>query len=188
MLSIQFTGDGIRRFRQLSQELGDGTATKVYSRAINDTGKVAATATGRALAAQTGLPARTGARAVKKQTRSTPATLAFEIHAQGGQIRVKYFKPRETQAGVTAAPRNNRQLFVGTFMTAGWWPNRVKKPNWNGQVFYRVGEKFSVAKTDVYIPKEAVIGETARTFDQSKDKLDVRVTHYLKRIAGGALS
>lgn len=182
------TGDGMRRFVQLSHDLGDGKARKVYSRAINDTGKVAATATGRALADQTNLSKRVGAKAVRKQVRSTPGTLLFEIKAKGGQIRVKHFKPRETARGVTAAPRNNRQLFVGTFMRAGWWPKRIAKANWNGQVFYRVGDKFRVAKTDVWIPKEIVTGDTADTFDQSKHRLDVRVTHYLKRLGQGALS
>jgi len=187
-ISVQFSGDGIARFNALAQKLGDGTASKIYSRAINDTGKVAATATGRALADQTGLAKRTGAKAVKNQTRSSPATLSFEINMQGGQIRVRYFRPRETEGGVSAAPRNHRQVFVGSFMRAGFWPKRVDKPNWNRQVFYRVGKKFKVAKTDVIIPTEAVTGNTADTFDQSKDRLDTRVTHYLKRLEGGALS
>lgn len=188
MLTVKFTGDGIRRFHQLANELGAAKARTVYSRAINDTGAKAATATGRALAKQTGLPARTGAKAVKKRVRANPGNLQFRINTQGGQIRVKYFKPRETAGGVSAAPRNNRQVFVGTFMRAGWWPTRVNKPGWNGQVFYRVGKKFAVAKTDVYIPTEATTGETAETFDRGKNALDVRVTHYLKRLAGGALS
>ena len=187
-INIQFQGDGIKRFTALSRQLGDGTAAKIYSRAINDTGKVAATATGRALATQTGLPMRTGAKSVKSQDRASASSLSFTINMRGGQIRVRYFKPRETASGVSAAPRNNRQIFVGTFMRAGFWPKRVDKPQWNRQVFYLVGKKFAVAKTDVYIPNEAVIGDTAQTFDQSKDKLDARVTHYLKRLEGGALS
>jgi hypothetical protein len=187
-LVIQFTGDGINRFRQLAKELGDSTAANIYSKAINDTGKVAATATGRALAGQSGVPMRTGAKAVKKQTRSTPATLSFEIHVQGGPIRLKYFKARETRKGVSAAPRNQRRVFPGTFLKAGWWPKRVVKDNWNGQVFERAGAKFAVVKSDVVLPTEAVTGNTAQTFDQSKNRLDVRVTHYLKRLGGGALS
>ncbi|WFS02786.1 hypothetical protein [Rhizobium tumorigenes] len=187
-INVQFEGDGIKRFTALSRQLGDGTAARIYSRAINDTGKVAATATGRALAKQTGLSGRTGAKAVKKQDRASASNLTFAINLTGGQIRVKYFKPRETASGVSAAPRNNRQVFVGSFMRAGFWPDRVDKPGWNRQIFYLSGKKFSVAKTDVYIPVEAVTGDTAQTFDQSKDKLDTRVTHYLKRLERGALS
>lgn len=188
LLSAQISGDGLKRFYRLSEQLGDGTARRIYSRAINDTGKVAATATGRALADQSGLSKRVGAKAMRSQDRATPSSLAFAINTQGGQIRVKYFRPKETAAGVSAAPHNNRQVFVGTFMRAGWWPKRVTKPGWNGQVFYLQGKKFQVAKTDVFIPKEVLEGNTADTFDQSKERLDVRVAHYLKRLEGGALS
>lgn len=188
MIVAKFTGDGIQRFTKLSEELGSYKARQIYAKAINDEGAKAATATGKALVEQTNLPKRVGRKAMKKRVRANPTSLKFDIETKGGQIRVKYFKPRETRAGVTAAPRNNRQLFIGTFMRAGWWPNRVVKPNWNRQVFYRVGKKFKVAKTDVWIPKEVVIGQTAETFNQSKHGLDVRVSHYLRRLAGGALS
>lgn len=188
MLVIRITGDGLRRFVQLSNDLGPGKARTVYSRAINDTGAKMATPTGRALADQSGLPRATGRKALKSRTRSTPATLAFTINVKGGDVRLKYFKPRETDAGVSAAPRNQRTIYAGSFMRAGWWPDRVDKPNWNGQVFYRSGNKFRVAKSGVYIPIEATTGRTADTFDGGKAMLDVRVTHYLKRLAKGALS
>ncbi|MBN9056181.1 MAG: hypothetical protein BGO06_15550 [Shinella sp. 65-6] len=188
MLVVSITGDGVRRFTQLARELGDGRARSIYSRAINDTGAKAATATGRALADQSGLAKRVGAKAVKKRIRSTPATLAYEIPVKGGEIRLKYFKARETRKGVSGAPRNQRQVFAGTFMKAGWWPKRVVKGNWNGQVFRRVGNKFQVVKSDVVLPTEATTGNTAATFDRGKDALDVRVTHYLRRLAGGALT
>lgn len=188
MLVVRIAGDGARRFTQLSQQLGDGRARNVYSRAINDTGAKAATATGRALSDQSGVTKRVGAKAVRKRIRSTPATLAYEIPVRGGEIRLKYFKARETRKGVSAAPRNQRQVFGGTFMRAGWWPNRGVKDNWNGQVFRRVGNKFQVVKSDVVLPTEATTGNTAAAFDRGKDALDVRVTHYLRRMAGGALA
>jgi hypothetical protein len=187
-LSVTFTGDGMRRFNQLTQDLGSAKASSVYSRAINDTGAKAATATGRALADQSGLPKKTGRKAVAKRTRSTPATLAYEIHVKGGDVRLKYFKPKETDAGVSAAPWNSRAVYVGSFMRAGWWPDRVDKPNWNGQVFYRAGNKFKIAKSGLYLPTEATTGNTASTFDKSKNMLDVRVSHYLRRLGKGALS
>lgn len=188
MLVVQFTGDGIRRFNQLCSELGESKARSIYARAINDTGAKSATATGRALATQSGVKPRVGAKAVKKRDRASAGSLEFRIHVKGGDIRMKYFSPRETRRGVSAAPRNQRQIFGGTFMKAGWWPKRVVKGNWNGQVFRRAGEKFQVVKSGVFLPDEAVIGNTAATFDKSKNELDVRVTHYLKRLAGGALS
>ncbi len=205
MLLIQITGDGLRRFHKLSRQLGDGTARKVYSRAINDTGAKSATATGRALADQAGLPKRTGAKALKKRDRSTPETLSYAIHVKGGDIKLKYFKPRETSKGVSAAPRGQRQIFAGKFLRAGWWPYRVNKDNWHGQVLYRTGirkftdkypkgntvfpkgmDQFEVARSGVYLPVEAETGKTAATFDRGKNALDLRVTHYLKRMAAGA--
>ncbi|MBY3434834.1 hypothetical protein [Rhizobium laguerreae] len=188
MLTVTITGDGLRRFIQLSNELGSGKAHNLYSKAINDTGAKAATATGRALSDQSGVSKKVGRKAVARRTRSTPATLAYEIHVKGGDIALKYFKARETRNGVSAAPRNQRQVFAGTFLKAGWWPKRVTKSNWNGHVFRRAGDKFQVAKSDVVLPTEATSGQTADTFDRGKNALDVRVSHYLRRLAGGALS
>ncbi|WP_105403405.1 hypothetical protein [Neorhizobium sp. T7_12] len=188
MLTVTITGDGLRRFTQLSSDLGSGKARNLYSRAINDTGAKAATATGRALSDQSGVSKKVGRKAVARRTRSTPATLAYEIRVKGGEIRLKYFSARETRKGVSAAPRNARQIFSGTFMRAGWWPKRVTKPNWNGQVFRRAGGKFHVVQSDVVLPTEATSGQTAETFDRGKNALDVRVSHYLRRLAGGALS
>lgn len=207
MLTVTITGDGMRRFIQLNDELGSGRARTVYSRAINDTGAKAATSTGRALADQTGLKARVTREALKKRDRSSPATLAFTINVKGGNIRVKYFNPRENDAGVSANPWNKRVTYAGAFMRAGFWPNRTDKDNWNGQVFYRTGirkftkkypkgntkmpsgmDQFKVARSGVFIPIEATQGQAADTFNKSGSALDVRVTHYLKRLGQGALS
>lgn len=186
MIHVTVSGDGMRRFTKLANDLGSTKARAIYSRAINDAGAGAATATGLALAKQANLPVRVGRKAVKKRTRSRPATLAFEVHLKGGAIQARYFKPRETARGVTAAPRGKRQLFVGTFMRAGFWPKRVGKGNWDGRVFYKNGNLFEDAKTDVYIPTEVMTGDTARTFEESNVRLDARVTHYLKRMGEGA--
>ncbi len=207
MLVVRIAGDGVHRFSQLSQQLGDGRARNVYSRAINDEGAKAATHTGRALAKQTGLKAGVTREALKKRDRSTPATLAFVIKVQGGNIRVKYFNPRENDAGVSANPWNKRVTYSGAFMRAGFWPNRVDKDNWNGQVFYRTGirkftkkypkgnakfpngmDQFKVARSGVFIPIEATQGQTAATFNKSGSALETRVTHYLKRLSQGAIS
>lgn len=186
MLNVTITGDGMRRFAKLADDLGSSKTRAIYSRAINDAGRGGATDTGKALSAQANLPAKVGRKAVKKRTMSKPSTLAFEIHLKGGAIQARYFKPREGRNGTTSAPRGQRQVFVGAFMRAGWWPNRVKKGNWNGRVFYKDGDLFQDAKTDVYIPKEATTGDTAATFEKANIRLDNRVTHYLKRMSEGA--
>src|SRR3954452_12132544 len=141
MLTITITGNGIPRLEEAARALGsEAKARTAYSRAINHSAKVAAAATGRALSDQTGLPKRTGKKALNlKVGRSTPGTLAYTIHMRGGDISLKYFKPRETRAGVSAAPWNSRRVYPHTFMRAGWWPKRVTKPNWNRQVLIRGG-------------------------------------------------
>lgn len=191
-LRLTIEGDGIKRFQRLSKVLGDKATRRVYSRALNDTGNKRATATGRALADQAGVKKTAGKRAMRDRRRSRPATLEYSIHIRGGAIRYKYFKgTRETKKGVSATPRGQRQLLTRHFINAGWAPTRVHKASWNGHVMTITSNNKSgvdVARSDVFLPEEAVQGETADTFDQGKEHLDQRVTHYLKRIAGGALS
>ncbi|WP_432347901.1 hypothetical protein WMC41_09830 [Shinella yambaruensis] len=145
MLKFEIHGDGLRLFTKATAALkSPRKAGQVFSRAINETGRIGGTAAGRALAVQTGLRKQTTLKAVRRNvTKSTPSTLTYVIHGQGGDISLKHFKPRETQRGVSAAPRGVRQVFPSSFMKAGWWPKRVAKPNWNGQVFVR-------ANTDGY--------------------------------------
>src|SRR4051794_38507959 len=89
MLTITIRGNGIPRLTDAAQALGSEVKAKgtAYSRAINHSARIAQTATGRALSNQTGLPKRTGKKAVtRKVTRSTPGTLSFTVHTQGGDI------------------------------------------------------------------------------------------------------
>src|SRR4051812_14678264 len=174
MLTIEIIGNGIPRLADAAQTLGsEAKARTAYSRAINHSAKVAATATGRALSDQTGLPKRTGKKALNlKVDRSTPATLTYTIHTRGGDISLKYFKPRETRPGVSAAPWNSRRVYPSTFMRAGWWPRRVNKPGWNGQVFIRTGagKSFKVADSGLFIPIEVVQGASAAAWNTGAAK------------------
>jgi hypothetical protein len=122
MITITVVGNGIAQLEEATRVLGtEGRARKAYSRAINHTGRVVGNEAGRALSDQTGLPKSTGKRAVRRNVgRSTPATLTYTINGEGGDISLRYFKPRETRPGVSAAPWNNRQVFAHTFMKAGW--------------------------------------------------------------------
>ena len=85
-------------------------------------------------------------------------------------------------------------------MKAGWWPRRVVKPNWNGQVFSRAGSKtktdhhtmgqgkmdrFHVERSGLYIPDEMVTGASAAAFNSTAaSELPARVEHELGRILG----
>lgn len=191
-LSITVQGNGVKRFKALAWELGSGKARKVYSRAINDSGNKRATATGKALADAANVKRPTGRKALKQRRRSTPSTLEFSIHVRGGAIRYKYFKgTKETRKGVSVAPRGERTIMKRHFLKAGWHPTRIDKTNWNGHVMTVTGNNKSgvtVARSDVFLPEEVVQGEPAQEFDKGNDHLNQRVSHYLKRIAGGAFS
>ncbi|EYR81865.1 hypothetical protein [Shinella sp. DD12] len=212
MLKIDIKGDGLALFTKATAALkSPRKAGQVFSRAINETGRVGGTAAARALAVQTGLPRKTTLKAVRRNvSKSTPATLSYVIHGQGGDVSLKYFKPRETRAGVSAAPRGVRQVFPGLFQRAGWWPKRVDKPAWNRQIFVRIGDghsynlaksnpfvksgqqkrervgtKFAKQKSGVFIPVEMLRGETAKVWDQTSARLEPRVIHHINRMTGG---
>lgn len=205
---ITVQGSGLRLLEEATRSLGsESKARRAFVRAINRTGQTVGNEAGRALSDQTGLPRRTGIRAVRREVeRATPATLTYVIHGQGGNISLKYFKPRETRAGVSAAPWNTRTLYPSTFMKAGWWPKRVVKPAWNGQVFKRansdgysydglrskgakrVGTAFQKQKSGLFIPIEMVRGATAAAWQQGARRLQPRIEHEVRVISKGVVS
>lgn len=160
--------------------------------AVNDAGDRTRPTVNRTLVVQTGLKPKVINAAVKP-TRATSASLTYTLKSAGGNIRLRYFGARETAKGVSAAPRSQRRIFSGTFMRAGWWPKRIKKPNWNRQVFRRVGgktkigqDKFEVVKSGVIIPQEMVTGATAAAFSAVAGRvLPERIAHHLARAMGG---
>lgn len=209
MLSITVTGNGLVRFHDAVRALGEPKARVAYSRAINRVGKTVGNEAGRALSDQTGLPKSTGKRAVtRKVDRASPGSLTYTIHGRGGEISLRYFKPRETRKGVTASPWNKRTLFPSTFMKAGWWPTRVGKPNWNRQVFERLttsgygternavtgkierkGTKFKKVKSGVFIPHEMVRGQVAQAWTNGgRTRLQPRVEHEIAVLTKGVVT
>jgi hypothetical protein len=173
--------------------LGAGQAQAALARALRHTGAKARTRVIRALTVQTGLKRATLARAVR-EVRGDATALEFVLRTQGGNIRLKHFKARETRKGVSAAPWAKRQIYAGTFMRAGWWSTgRVDKPEWNKQVFARAGgvtrtgkDKFEVQRSGLYIPTEMLTGQTAQAFqDLISSDLVPRVGHELGRMLPG---
>lgn len=201
MLSITVIGNGLVRFHDAVRALGEPRARVAYSRAINRVGRTVGNEAGRALAEQTGLPKSTGRRAVtRKVDRSTPGTLTYTIHARGGNISLKHFKPRETRKGVTASPWNKRTLFPSTFLRAGWWPKRVVKPHWNGQVFERAAWArspgpnrkklgFLKVKSGLFIPHEVLRDQVASAWEKGgRTRLQPRIEHEIRVITKGVVS
>jgi len=157
-------------------------------RALNWTGDRAKTKVVGALTAQTGLRRGTILRAVKP-TRANFTSLIYRMRARGGDVSLKYFGARETQAGVSAAPWGARRVYAGTFMRGGRFPNRVNIPSFHGQVFARTaGARLPIAKqkSGLFIPEEMVKGDTARTFEMAVSALlPGRVEHEVGAILSG---
>lgn len=190
MISIQVTGKGLVRFSEAVRTLGERRAQAAYARAINKAGRDASKAVAPALTAQTGLPKRTAPKVLRRNVlRAAPARLAYQITAKGGEVRLKFFKPRETRKGVTAAPWNSRQLFQSAFMRAGWWPSRVRKPNWNRQVFRRTPSgAFENVKSGMFIPQELMEGQAASAWLRGGQTLQKHVAFEVRKATKGAVS
>lgn len=150
---------------------------KALRRALTHTGKKAKTAMARALVGQTGLKYKT----TNKSLVPMPGNDAYTLKIEGGNIRLKFFKARETRKGVSAAPWNSRRTYAGTFMKGGRFPNR-KALNMGGQVFKRAGggrTPLKVVKSGLYLPTEAVTGASASAFYSSAHELAGRLIHEL---------
>ena len=142
---------------------------KVLPRIVNQVGNRAKTQVTRALTRQTGLPRRTIVRAIGQPRRAQPGRLAYEMQTAGGNIRLKYVKPKETRAGVRASPWGKRTLFAGTFILGGQFPNRHGFVR-DGHVMRRLdgaGRKLTFARSGMFIPVEMTSGATAAAFEQT---------------------
>ncbi|MCF1502922.1 phage tail protein [Afifella sp. H1R] len=184
-----------RRFEEAAAMLGSEKLAGVQMRAVNRAGNAGRTAAGRALAGQTGLPARyVRGRLIKGTKRAAGGRLVYAIDAKGGPIPLKFFKPRETRKGVSAAPFGKRQVFEHTFMKAGRFPKRVAF-NGGGHVFMpdlgsrKWGRSMEVEFSDVVFPSEMVSGASAAAWERvGLPTLEKRISHELKRASGGVLS
>lgn len=189
----------------------------VLQRAVNHTGDKARTQVVRALVKQTGLPSGVLKKALKvgraygasedpiqfakAQLSSRPGSLVYLVTARGGDISLKYFKPRETMAGVTAAPFGKRSLFAGSFMKGGQFPNRKGAKTLNGHVYERTGSRIIATRgkregkkiseiklkdSGVIIPEQMLKGASAEAFRSTVEQhLPNRVTHELNRLCPG---
>lgn len=192
-IRISFKDDVLARYGNQLAAVGAGGAEAALQRAIRHTGRKARTQVIRALTQQTGLRRATLVRAVRDVS-SEAATLSLILCTQGGDIRLKHFRVRETRKGVSAAPWNKRTVFAGTFMKAGWFRSgRVVKPNWNGQVFSRLAaktetgrDKFKLERSGLFIPTEMLQGQSAQAWRMVIQRdLIPRIGNELSRLLPG---
>lgn len=174
---------GMARFENMLGALG-ADAPKAVNRALNRTGDMARTQVVRTLAKQTGLSLAVIRKAVKVK-RSSWESLNYTMSAAGGDVSLKYFKPRETHKGVKAFVRGQGQVFEHTFLKGGSFARGRVRLNMGGHVFLRVGGRTDLEKqtSGVYIPAEMVDGATAVAFERAVDQnLQRRLDHEISRL------
>lgn len=176
---------GLQRFENLLGALG-ADAPKAVNRALNRTGDMARTQVIRTLAKQTSLPQKTIRKAVKVK-RSTWSDLTYTLSAAGGDVSLKFFKPRETRKGVSAVVRGRRRLHERAFMKGGSFARGRVELTMGGHVFLRVGGRTELQKmrSGVVIPAEMVDGATAEAFERMVATwLPRRLEHEIGRALG----
>lgn len=188
VVSVSMADQVLARFGNQLAAAGAGGAQAAMRRASMHTGAKARTQVARALVKQTGLSYGVMRRAVKIKPGDG---LGFTLETKGGNVSLKYFKARETKAGVSAAPWNRRAVYAGTFIKSGWkWSSRRAVAKLNGHVFKRAGEgRLPIAKqkSGLFIPKEMLQGASVAAFKTvlAADLLP-RLSHELGRLLSGA--
>lgn len=182
-ITYRWTGD-LKRFDNQIKALGK-EAPKALQRAVARAGDMARTQVYRTLTKQTGLPRKTIVKAIRT-TRPSWTNLSYTMETTGGDISLKYFKPKENADGVSAAPWGKRVTYAGAFMRGGPWPNRSKGLAFGGHAFHRLSKKrtpIEKTKSGVIIPDEMLKGATAAAFDRVvSEALPKRVAHELDRL------
>ncbi|TPK15181.1 hypothetical protein FJ872_19480 [Mesorhizobium sp. B2-5-9] len=171
-ISVRWADDHLKVYGRKIDELNRKFPI-VLPRIVNQVGDRAKTQVIRALTKQTGLKRKTIVKAVGDPSRANGRKLSYEMVTRGGNIRLKYLEPRETRPGATAKPWGQRQLFAGTFMKGGKFPNR-HGGNFGGQVMRRLntsGTKLTQARSGMFIPVEMTKGATAAAFQRTAGAL-----------------
>lgn len=156
---------GLRRFERQVRDLNE-KFPKALPRVMNQVGDRARTKVVRELTKQTGLQRAVIRRAVNSQ-RAFTGKLSYDLRSRGGNIRLKYLQPRETEAGVVAKPFGKPTLYPGSFLRGGIFPNRKTVARFDGHVFHRLnssGSRLTYSRSGVFIPTEMVKGMTAEAF------------------------
>lgn len=159
---------------------------KVLPRIVNQVGDRSKTVVIRELVKQTGLQRVVIVRAIGDPRRASSGRYIYDMTTRGGNIRLKYLKPRETRKGVIARPFGKPTLFAGAFLRGGKFPDRKDVPAFNGHAYVRLnksGTKITFARSGVYIPVEMTSGATVAAFHRiAAPLLDQRVSAVLDKL------
>lgn len=168
-IRVQWADDTLQHYAGLIERLHRDNPV-ILPRIVNQVGNRAKTQVIRNLTKQTGLPRRTVVKALgNPATARANGRLSYEMVTRGGFIRLKYFSPRESRAGVMAKPFGKPTLFAGAFMKGGRFPKRVVVPKFGGHVYRRLnssGTKITQVRSEVRIPHEMTTGATKAAFER----------------------
>jgi hypothetical protein len=186
-LSLVVTWADVRALRNMEkgvQWLG-ANFPKTVPRIMNQVGGRARTKVVRALTSETGLKRDVVRRAVQNSKRAFTGSLTYDLRSRGGNIRLKYLNPRETEAGVTATPFGKRTLYPGTFMKGGTFPERKVVSRFDGHVMFRngTGRHYTFARSGVFIPEWMIKGITKDAFEgEVTTELPIRIDRVLRKL------
>lgn len=172
-IQVRWADNNLSRFGDSIERL-QRDFPKVLPRIINQVGDRAKTQVVRNLTKQTGLPRKTIVTAVGDPRRAYSTKLSYELVTKGGNIRLKYLRPRETMRGVVARPFGKSTLYPGAFLKGGAFPERKEVSRFKGHAFYRLnnsGTRITYARSGVFIPVEMTRGATAKAFEDVANKL-----------------
>ena len=142
---------------------------KVIPQEINKVGEKAKTQVIRALTKQTGLDRRVIVAAVGNPSKARPGKLSYDMRTRGGNVRLKYLHPVETEEGVVAKPFGKTTPYPGAFLKGGAFPDRKTVARFDGHAFYRLnssGSRITFARSGVVIPTEMTQGATLAAFNK----------------------
>lgn len=191
-IRVRWADNNVVRFEKQLMRL-EREFPKVLPQEINKVGDRSKTQVIRALTAQTGLPRNTIVKAIGKPLNAKPGRLVYEMRTKGGDIRLKYFSPRESRKGVVAKPFGQSRLFPSAFMKGGAFPNRVSIKAFHGNVYRSFGRGFrrdgwfgtrlTIVKSGVFIPIEMTKGATASAFERTAGPLlQVRIDAVMRKL------
>lgn len=154
------------RFRAMGNQVPHG-----IRRGVNRAGAKALTQMRRALVGQTGLKYGVFVRALRP-TRANFGSMSYAIKSRGGNVSLKFFKPREIRGGVVARPWNAATTYPGGF-TRGGRPGRRVALRLGGHVFRRRGAArlpITKVKSGLFIPDEMISGASLGAFNAAVDQ------------------
>jgi hypothetical protein len=167
-VSVKWADEHLKKYGQKLAILNE-RFPKVIPREINKVGNRAKTQVIRNLTKQTGLPRKTIVKAVGNPTVARPSRLSYEMVTRGGNIRLKYVKPKETRPGVVAKPWGKATLYPGTFLKGGKFPRRKTVAKFDGHVYRRLntsGSRITQVRSGMFIPTEMTTGATKAAFER----------------------